>query len=665
MLRSRPFSTFIRRLLAAIGVAASALPALAADAPPVADFFRLPLVDNAKMSPSGRYIAATAGTDVGRMQLAVIELGEKMSVKVVAGSGDADVDEFHWVNDERIVYTLSDNSRAGAYRAGTGLFAVNRDGSGHRELIERRTHFERRASTIERRVLPWNFVFHAARGGESNVVVQEYKFDDTGELRNTVLHLLDTTTGQRRAHPGPRDARVLEWTVDVLGVPRAAVAHEGPNVRVFVRQGESDNWAVVATGDRNKGDYPDPIAIDGAGSLYTLGGHGPRRTTAMFRFDIEKRARDPEPIIAVAGFSFDGQLVQDSKTGRLIGAVYTADAVATHWFDPKLRDLQKRIDAALPDTVNIVSCGRCEEPNRLLVRTFSDRQPNQYYVFDVAANALSRIGQSRPWLDPARMGTEDFLEFEARDGLKIPMYVTRPAVGKGPWPAVVMVHGGPWVRGRSWGFDAEAQFLASRGYVVLQPEFRGSAGFGFNHFTAGWRQWGQAMQDDLVDALGAAAKRGWADSKRACIAGASYGGYAALMGLVRPTDPYRCAVSWAAVTDIDLMYSVHWSDISADAKAYGYPVLIGDPKQDAAMLAANSPLKQADKIQRPLLLAHGGADRRVPIEHANRLRDALKASKADVEWVLYADEGHGWALPANDVDFWSRVEKFLAKHLAP
>jgi len=656
----------VLRVLASAVLLCTGTSALAADAPPAIDFFRLPQIEAATMSPSGRAIAATVGTDTGRMQLAVIELGEKLAVKVIAGSSDADVSDFHWVNDERLVYTLSDNTRATAYRLPTGLFAVNRDGSGYRELIERRTRFERVVNTtIERRVLPWNFAFHSARGGDANVIVQEYKYDDDGDLRTTLLHLLDTQTGQRRALPGPREASVRRWTVDVQGRPRAAVAIDGAAARVLLRQGDGDEWTVVATGNRNRGDYPKPVAVDDSGAMYALRGQGAQGTSALFRFDPDKRAEDPRPLLAVDGFDFTGSLVQDSATGRLIGARYTADALATHWFDPKLRELQKRIDEALPTTVNVVSCGRCEAPTRLLIRAFSDRQPSQYYVYDLGTNALSRIGSARPWIDPARMGAEEFVEVQARDGRRIPMYVTKPAAGKGPWPTVVMVHGGPWTRGRSWGFDAEAQFLASRGYLVVQPEFRGSTGFGFKHFQAGWRQWGQAMQDDLVDALEAAAQRGWADPKRACIAGASYGGYAALMGLVRGSDPYRCAVSWAAVTDVDLLYSIHWSDIDDDAKAYGYPVLIGDPKRDADMLAAHSPLKQAAMIQRPLLLAHGGVDRRVPVEHANRLRDALKGSKAELEWVLYADEGHGWALPANDVDFWGRVEKFLARHLGP
>ena len=178
----------------------------------------------------------------------------------------------------------------------------------------------------------------------------------------------------------------------------------------------------------------------------------------------------------------------------------------------------------------------------------------------------------------------------ARDGLPIPVYVTHPkgSTPKEPLPAVVLVHGGPWVRGSDRRWEAEAQFLASRGYRVLQPEFRGSEGYGFAHFRAGWQQWGLTMQDDLADAVQWAAAQGLVDPARVCIVGASYGGYAALMAPVRHPDRWRCAASFAGVTDIDLMFSSERSDVSERSKRYGYASLIGDPKADAAKLRQNS-----------------------------------------------------------------------------
>ena len=253
--------------------------------------------------------------------------------------------------------------------------------------------------------------------------------------------------------------------------------------------------------------------------------------------------------------------------------------------------------------------------------------------------------------------------FKARDGLDIPVHVTRPVGQQGTAPTVVMVHGGPYLRGAEWRWYAASQFLASRGYVVVEPEFRGSTGFGGRLFRAGWKQWGLAMQDDIADATLWAIKQGYADPKRICIAGGSYGGYATLMGLIRYPELYRCGVEWVGVTDIESMYTINWSDMSETWLQYGMPVMVGDREKDAAQLAATSPLKLARKLTQPLLMAYGTEDRRVPIDHGTQLRYAVEPYNANLEWVAYADEGHGFMLEANQLDFWSRVERFLERHL--
>lgn len=172
---------------------------------------------------------------------------------------------------------------------------------------------------------------------------------------------------------------------------------------------------------------------------------------------------------------------------------------------------------------------------------------------------------------------------------------------------------------------------------MLEPEFRGSTGLGSKHFRAGWKQWGLAMQDDLADAT--------------------------LMGLIRHPDIFRCGVNWLGVTDIDLMSAIDWSDMGDEWRAHGMPALVGDRKKDAAQLAATSPLELAARLSQPLLLAYGGADRRMPIKHGTELRDALKAHNPNVEWVVDPDEGHRWMLETTRVDFWGRVERSLERHL--
>jgi dipeptidyl aminopeptidase/acylaminoacyl peptidase len=264
------------------------------------------------------------------------------------------------------------------------------------------------------------------------------------------------------------------------------------------------------------------------------------------------------------------------------------------------------------------------------------------------------------------MGLRDLHRFAARDGRSIPAYVTLPpGKASGPRPTVVLVHGGPAVRGAYWDWDSEAQFLASRGYVVIQPEFRGGTGFGADHFNAGLKQWGLAMQTDLVDAAQWAVKQGWADPKRIAIMGASYGSYATLMGLIQNPEVFRCGVEWAGVTDIDLLFSTTYSDASQENLKYGMRTLIGDPDNatDAARFRQYSPLLRAAELKQPLLMAHGLEDRRVPIVHATGFYDAVKRSNPNVELITYPNEGHGWSKEETRIAFWQRVEAFLDKNL--
>ncbi|MBL0149896.1 MAG: S9 family peptidase [Ideonella sp.] len=300
------------------------------------------------------------------------------------------------------------------------------------------------------------------------------------------------------------------------------------------------------------------------------------------------------------------------------------------------------------------------------MESFADQQPWITQLYHRESGKLLRVGVSHPSIQAKQMGQTDFIRYKARDGLDIPAYITLPAGGaKKHLPLVVLVHGGPFVRGFSWRWDAEVQFLASRGYAVLQPEFRGSTGFGAKHFEAGWRQWGQAMQTDVADGTRWAIAQGIADPNRICIAGASYGGYATLMGLIQNPELFRCGINWVGVTDLNLLLTVQWSDMFDEYRRYGAPRLIGDPVADAAMFKAASPLQNAARITQPLLMAYGAKDRRVPLVHGEKFRDAVLPHNKQVQWVVYPEEGHGWSKAETRIDFWGRVEKFLARNLVP
>lgn len=633
---------------------------------PVADFFKHPTMADAELSPSGRQLGALVVGPNERRMLAVIDLDGKAPPKVVGAFADADVRWFTWINENRLVYGAID-MRAGSGNqlgGGGGLYAVNADGSAYRRLIRRRGDVVREGGRIDSRMLEWNHSLLRTMPGTDDIIVKRWDFNEVGDFFGSGLLRMNTVTGiSGRITLGAPSRGADGWVVDGQGRPRAVSTFVDGVARVHWRETpEGDSWTVLSETPWQDAKFQ-PIALDDQDRLLVLARRDDAaRTNALFRYDPRTKQRDSEPLVALAGFDFGGSI--RTRAGRLLGAHFTTDADGSVWFDPALRTVQERVDKHLPATANRLMCGsRCDtEARHVLVRAASDRQPGIYYLYDRKSDSLELVGAERPWIDAKRMAERSFERIAARDGLEIPAYVTRPR-GKGPFPAVVLVHGGPYVRGGNWEWSDEAQFLASRGYLVIEPEFRGSRGFGDRHFRAGFKQWGLAMQDDLADAALWAVKQGLADRSRIAIAGASYGGYAALMGLVRHPELYRGAISWVGVTDIGLMYSLVQSDASGDELRWGLPLLVGDREKDAAQLAATSPLKQATRITQPVLLAYGGNDVRVPIEHGTRMRDALAPHNKKVEWVEYPDEGHGFLLVKTQVDFWTRVERFLAREL--
>jgi len=386
---------------------------------------------------------------------------------------------------------------------------------------------------------------------------------------------------------------------------------------------------------------------------------------ALYRYDLNTMAMDAEPMGETAGFDFTGGPQFEAVSRRVLGLHLTTDARTTVWFNPILKAEQAKIDAALPNTINTIYCAAdCLGSPVLLVRLDSDRIPTEYALYTRATGDLVGPGGTHPQINSKQMGQRSFHHYTARDGRSIPAYVTLPAEpASAPRPTVVLVHGGPHVRGASWEWNREAAFLASRGYVVIQPEFRGSSGFGGDHMEAGFRQWGGTMQDDLADAAQWAVKQGWADANRTGIIGGSYGGYATLMGLIKDPQTFRAGVAWASVTDLGLMFTSNLSDATKENLGYSMRTLVGNPDTDQEMFRRNSPLQRAAELKQPLLLAHGFDDFRVPVEHTTSFYRAVKSSNKQVTLLTYGNEGHGWRNEKTRLAFWTEVETFLDTNL--
>ena len=661
-------------------VAASSAPPSAAPNPsllPVEMFYRHADIGAVRLSPSGKRLAVSVNHG-GRVALAVFDLAGGAPVNIVAHYASTDVRSFAWVNDERLVFNLIElDAGGGDQRWGPGLLSVGLDGARPRFLVRTNRDFlvGDRSLAVREPLDSNHSLLTVPLGGGDEVVVGKFRYDGAGELQAVLPLKLNVVTGRTQSLGLGMPEGVTRWWFDPQGEPRVGESQREGQVSVYWRAPGTEAWVLLDRSPALARKFR-PREVDAAGKLYvSVGGAEAARTSELRRFDFAAGKPEAKALVRTPGFDFQGGLVHDiSLENRsdsvALGVRVLTDAETTVWFDERLTRLQKLVDDKLPGHTNRITCRACSGAAAvLLVESWSDQDPGQFWIYQSAGAVWQRVGARRKDIEPHSMATLDFYRFKARDGLEIPVWVTLPPVPKAsanptPRPAVVLVHGGPWVRGSHWAWHDDAQFLASRGYAVIEPEFRGSTGYGGRLYRAGFKQWGQAMQDDLADALQWAVGQGWVDPKRVCIAGASYGGYATLMGLVRHPELYRCGVAWVGVTEPQLIFEWSWaSDVNSESREFAYPKLIGDPVTDAAMLNANSPLAQAARIRTPLLLAYGQQDRRVPIKHGEKLRSAMRAAGQEPEWVVYPDEGHGWLRPENRFDFARRMERFLAQHL--
>ena len=620
----------------------------------------MPDVLRPSLSPDGNYLAFLARSG-NRLGLAVIDI-EKRTSRMIATLPDADIIEHHWVNSTRLVFVTGNVFDAAGtvrpWRTG-GLFAVDRDGSDTRRLalpmgdgrsLIMRPRYTRVMATL-------------ADGGDHIIVAaNERDFDSSDVYR------LNTRTARKTllSYDNPGDVQL--WALDRDGLPRAALSGKGTQSRVFYRRDVQSPWIKWFDGD-----FREPLirvsAIGYDGAIIGFGLRdksvaamvNTRQTSALLRLDEQGQTQQ----VLAARDDYDmAQPVFDPLAKKLVGVSYVGERQTVVWLDDTWAALQRQIDQVLPNAVNVFVPP--EQGKHMLVRSYSDRNPGTVYLYDFRSRKLEFLIDSRPWLKPAQMAESRIVKFAARDELPLSAVLTLPKDSSGKkLPMILIVHGGPWVPPYSWGWDAEAQFFASRGYAVIQPNFRGTTGLGLKHQLASYKQWGLAMQDDLTDTVAWAVKQGIADPKRMCVYGASYGGYAAMQALVRTPDLFQCAANYAGITDLLLFHSVTWSDLSdSDFQRHLLPVMVGDPDRDRAQLRATSPAQNAGKIKAPVFMAYGGEDRRVPIIHGERMKDALEKLGKPLEWMVKTEEGHGFTQLDNRVEFYSRLEAFIKRALA-
>jgi len=660
-------------LLLTAGPVQSQTAATAATAvPTVEEFVRRPQFTEMLASPSGRYLATTREV-AGRLNLVIIDL-EKRSSAAITSFDDIDVGQVRWVGDDRLVFSaIQLNAPSGQDSpAAGGLFTVSREGQDFRQLARTARQLARSEGG--------GFVllqYQASIPGTTDEIIAAGAIGSDDSIE---LYRLNLLNGRHRLITAGRPAdRIRSWILDANNVPRIAVAQgrgASTMLHTYYRADANSPWKEINRFDTTKPPAFVPLAIEPDGKSLLVSSNEGRSNMAIFRYDPEKQqmieqvAQHPQYDL---GASPMGQplasLIRERTSGRLLGIRVDADALQTVWLDDEAGKLQASIDAALPGRTNSISA----PSKRFVISSFSDRSPGRFYLFDSTTRRLEEIGPARPWLE-GKLSTVRTFRLKTRDGLEIPSYYVLPPNYKegDRLPTVVHIHGGPFARdvvsggrfGASYGVF-EAQVLASRGYAVVLPNFRITPELGSSIYYAGFGTYGRQMLDDHEDAVAWAVAAGFADPKRVCISGASYGGYAALQALVRPTNPFRCAISGLPVTDMPFQLTKADFAENPASRAFWLRV-VGATEVAEPLMKSISPIQHAEKIKVPVFMYVGDADTRTPPAQARRMADALQAAGNPVkEYFVGKGEGHGFGVTANNARLNESILKFLDSALAP
>jgi dipeptidyl aminopeptidase/acylaminoacyl peptidase len=466
---------------------------------------------------------------------------------------------------------------------------------------------------------------------------------------------IDVRTGEEQLvarNPG----NVTSWLTDHAGRLRAAVATDGLSSSLLFRDREEDPFRTLLTTSFKETVAPLFFTFDNKG-LYVASNRG-RDKTAIFEFDPatakEGRMLFEHPQVDVEGLSYS------RKRKVLTSIVFTTWKQERVFLDPQTEARFRTVQAQLPG-YEVEFSAETKAEDKFIVVAYNDRTQGRRYLFDLASGKLTFLAEITPWLKEQDLSPMKPVSYTSRDGLTINGYLTLPqGLAPSKLPLVVNPHGGPWARD-AWDYNSEVQFLASRGYAVFQPNFRGSTGYGRKFWEASFKQWGLSMQDDITDGVQWLVKEGIADPRRIAIYGASYGGYATLAGVAFTPELYAAAVDYVGVSNLfTFMRSIppYWKPYLATMHE-----MVGDPEKDKALLTATSPVFHVDRIRTPLFIAQGANDPRVNKDESDQVVAALKRRGVAVEYMVKDNEGHGFQNEENRMAFYTAMEQFLALHM--
>lgn len=644
-------------LLRRLAMLSLLLPSFAmAQSPSPEDFARHPEISEVSLSPDGKFAAmAVPSSDGMETQLHIVPLDGSGKVQALRFGRQQHVTGIIWSADDQIVVSRAkmEPLQARPYSMGE-LITSDINGKNQDALFAYVPTDGNRAS---RRKDECSAGVAKVLDDEPGMVLVECDSwrrsqEDKG---STAIFKVDTRTGSRREIE--RYNQSASFAFDHSGTARLRVSQDDDDNPVnFYRPTPQSDWVQVPKALAGYYMWIEHVEADN-NTAYALISDS-NEPAQLYKVDLAKATR-----VRLAGRDdMDiASVMYAGRDGAPFGVTYDAGKPSIVYFDPASpwSKLHAGLLKSFPgNLVSILDYSR--DDSKLLFYVTGDRNPGAYYVMDRAQNKVQLINEEMPWINGKLLAPTAPISFTTRDGLTLYGFFTARAT-PGAKPMIVMPHGGPHGPYDKWSYDSDAQFLASRGYGVLQVNYRGSGGRGRKFEESGYREWGGKMQDDLADGVKWAIDNKIADPNRICTYGASYGGYAALMQPIRYPNLYKCAIGYVGVYDLQVMKKKGDIPRAKSGKRYLSRVL-GD---DDSILQAWSPAQNVDKIKVPTFLVQGSIDQRVPMAQFTALKDAFKANGVEVESMVAAGEGHGFYKPENRAELYRRMEAFLSKHIGP